>query len=328
MHYHRNKSVRRNLVTTLTSTWAALIFRLKSITSHHSELISCDTDKTVVHLWVAKGWMRADVVNLRGIWEGMWNDCRAIFWAMEANMRSQQWALSTWAEWLIEFRWKNGTWQRGREHPFHPQPSTFITTHLWNHQHIITPIVWCRVGGLLRVATIYKNNQRCKSLTIWFMLMWLHFHCCPWVPFFICCAASVAFFVETTFHLQMLKLMNLLCQALSAFSIGKMLKTLYGCHTSCPIRIALPSVSPSRWRYEVLTVLIWVWSPHLPLKLPPLHLICYQNAGAAKQGEKRRRRQGRADREACKRKLQTSVRKQIICNTKLCVLLLEQKDLL
>lgn len=183
-------------------------------------------------------------------------------------------------------------------------------------------------GGLLRVATIYKNNQRCKSLTIWFMLMWLHFHCCPWVPFFICCAASVAFFVETTFHLQMLKLMNLLCQALSAFSIGKMLKTLYGCHTSCPIRIALPSVSPSRWRYEVLTVLIWVWSPHLPLKLPPLHLICYQNAGAAKQGEKRRRRQGRADREACKRKLQTSVRKQIICNTKLCVLLLEQKDLL
>lgn len=118
-------------------------------------------------------------------------------------------------------------------------------------------------GGLLRVATIYKNNQRCKSLTIWFMLMWLHFHCCPWVPFFICCAASVAFFVETTFHLQMLKLMNSLCQVLSAFSIGKMLKTLYGCHTSCPIRMCSALC---------ISFQVEIWSidcSHLGLKPPP-----------------------------------------------------------
>lgn len=55
-----------------------------------SQSCNFDPDKTAVHLWVAEAWMRADVVNLRGLWAEMWTDCVVILWAMETNMRSQQ----------------------------------------------------------------------------------------------------------------------------------------------------------------------------------------------------------------------------------------------
>ena len=84
------------------------------------------------------------------------------------------------ATWDLSHRGEGNT-------PFiHSHPLSF-TTHLWNQQHIITPETWSEGRKLLLFTSCIIQNfpamsamraqciGRCKSLTIWFMLMRLHF---------------------------------------------------------------------------------------------------------------------------------------------------------
>lgn len=91
-----------------------------------------------------------------------------------------------------------------------PLSSTAIHFHyntplkLAAHNHTWNLII----GG--KIATIHKLHysklpamsalcaqciHRCKSLTIWFMLMLLHFYCCPCIQFSCFHSASVAIFL-------------------------------------------------------------------------------------------------------------------------------------
>lgn len=155
---------------------------------------------------------------------------------------------------------------KDREHPFHPQPSNFLLTYLWNEQRINTPETWSEgeklspfTGGITArlpaVSTCCEQCiQRCKSLAIWFMLM------CPsllllslhWLSSFHC--VSVAIVCETGFYSQKVDINGFLMSGAVGHTpfcsspIGKVVKNcvwvsyiLPYLNLHCPL-----SLSPSR----------------------------------------------------------------------------------